>query len=145
MILYSLICAEGHAFDSWFRDSAAYDRQAEQGAAICPVCGSPKVSKAIMAPHVARHVARRAEAAPGPPLHDERHSALRAMIRELRETIAAATVDVGDAFPEEARRMEEGETEQRAIRGRASFEEAKALLEEGIEILPIPVLPGEGH
>jgi hypothetical protein len=141
MILYLLNCAEGHAFDSWFRDSAAYDRQAEQGAVRCPVCGSSNISKAIMAPHVAR----RAEAAPRTPLLDERHSALRAMIRELRETIAAATVDVGDAFPEEARRMEEGETEKRAIRGRASFEEAKALLEEGIEILPIPVLPSEGH
>jgi hypothetical protein len=138
MIHYSLICADGHAFDGWFRDSAAYDRQAEQGAVSCPACGSSQVAKAIMSPHVARPGAP----APAP---DARDAALRAMVRDLRATIAAVTEDVGDAFPEEARRMREGEAEERPIRGRASFEEAKSLLEDGIEILPIPDAPGEGH
>ncbi|MBU3887154.1 DUF1178 family protein [Methylosinus sporium] len=146
MILYRLICSEGHEFESWFRDSEAYDRQAAQGAVSCPFCHSTKVAKAIMAPHVARRSARAREEGTGvPALHDERHAALRTMIRELRQKIAASTEDVGDRLPEEARRIQDGEAEMRAIRGRASFEEAKALLEDGIEILPIPGPPDESH
>lgn len=147
MILYRLICAEGHEFESWFKDSAAYDKQAAQGIVTCPFCHSAKVSKAVMAPHVARSDreskpdARASDVA----LLDEQHAALRAMIRELREKIVASTEDVGDNFPDEARRIQDGEAQERAIRGRASFEEAKALLEEGIEILPIPGLPNEGN
>lgn len=147
MILYRLICAEGHEFESWFKDSGAYDSQSAQGVVSCPFCHSAKVSKAVMAPHVAR--GRR-----GPPpegrangvaLLDEQHAALRAMIRELREKIVASTEDVGDKFPDEARRIQDGDAEARAIRGRASFEEAKALLDEGIEILPIPGPTGDNN
>lgn len=146
MILYRLICDEGHEFESWFKDSAAYDAQSASGAVTCPFCHSAKVSKAVMAPNILRgdrlsQNSGRNEVA----LLDEQHAALRAMIRELREKIVAATEDVGDEFPDEARRIQDGEFEARAIRGRASFEEAKALLEEGIEILPIPGLPGDGN
>ncbi|MBG0811926.1 DUF1178 family protein [Methylosinus sp. H3A] len=146
MILYRLICSDGHEFESWFRDSDSYDQQAAQGAVGCPFCHSTEVSKAIMAPHVARRSSRsREEENCAPALLDERHAALRTMIQELRQKIAATTEDVGDRFPDEARRMQDGEAETRAIRGRASFEEAKALLEEGIEILPIPGPPDESH
>jgi hypothetical protein len=138
VIRYSLCCAEGHEFESWFRDSEAYDRQAAQAAIVCPVCGSARVAKAIMAPNVARGARMSA------PAEDE-SAALRAMIGRLRAALAAATEDVGDAFPEEARRMCDGEAEQRAIRGRASLEEAKALIEDGIDILSIPGPPLEGH
>jgi hypothetical protein len=138
VILYRLICAEGHEFESWFRDSGAFDKQAAQGDVVCPFCHSAKVSKAVMAPNVLRSKGRGSGNAA---LLDEQHAALRAMIRELREKIMAATEDVGDRLPEEARRIQDGEAQARAIRGRASFEEAKALLEEGIEILPIPGLP----
>jgi hypothetical protein len=143
VILYRLICAEGHEFESWFRDSAAYDAQAAGGAVTCPVCGSTQVGKAIMAPHVTRG-AGSPETERTPALLDERHATLRAMIRQLRETIIAATEDVGEAFPTEARRMQDGEASLRAIRGRASFEEAKALLEEGIDILLTPGPSTEG-
>jgi hypothetical protein len=78
-------------------------------------------------------------------LLDERHAQLRAMIRELRETILASTEDVGERFPSEARKIQDGDAERRAIRGRASLAEAKSLLEDGIEILPFPGLPGEGN
>ena len=142
MILYRLICSRGHEFESWFRDSETYDRQAAQRAVSCPYCHSAEVSKAIMAPHVARGTQ---EPRRPPALLDESRAALRAMIRELRETIAASTEDVGARFPDEARRIHDGEAEARAIRGRASFEEAKALLEEGIEISPIPGPPEESH
>jgi len=120
MIHYSLVCAEAHEFDGWFRDSATYDAQASSGVVICPFCQSTKVAKAVMAPHVARKSARgeaetaaeETRQAPRPQrqeerqeerqavvLLDERHAQLRAMIRELRETIVASTEDVGESFP----------------------------------------------
>ncbi len=162
MIHYSLVCAEAHEFDGWFRDSASYDAQASSGVVVCPFCQSTKVAKAVMAPHVARKSARQepetaAEERPLAPspqhreerqavaLLDERHAQLRAMIRELRETIVASTEDVGERFSSEARKIQEGDAKPRAIRGRTSLAEAKSLLEEGIEILPFPGLPGEGN
>ena len=78
-------------------------------------------------------------------LLDERHAQLRAMIRELRESIVSSTEDVGERFPSEARKIQDGDAEPRPIRGRASLAEAKSLLEDGIEILPFPGLPGEGN
>jgi hypothetical protein len=170
MIHYSLVCDAAHEFDGWFRDSATYDVQASSGVVACPYCQSTKVAKAVMAPHVARKSARRPSAKPAQEtrqetrqetcpqrpeerqadrqpvvLLDERHAQLRAMIRELRETIVASTEDVGESFPAEARKIQDGDAEPRAIRGRASLAEAKSLLEEGIEILPFPGLPREGN
>jgi hypothetical protein len=147
VIRYSLVCVEGHEFDSWFRDGAAFDAQEAAGLVHCPFCQSAQVAKAVMAPHVARDSAAPAgeEAQQPQPRRDalaldERHAQLRAMIRELRETVIAASEDVGDELPTEARRIQDGVAADRAIRGRASLEEAKALLEEGIEILPLPGL-----
>jgi hypothetical protein len=152
LILYILHCAEGHVFQSWFRDIAACDAQIEQKLVACPHCHSTRVSKAVMAPRVLRS-ARAHEGSSGEEpgsrpevaFLDEQHATLRAMIRELREKIEAATVDVGEKFPEEARRIQYGEAEYRSIRGRASLEDAKALIEEGIEILPIPGPSSEGN
>jgi len=132
VIHYSLVCDDGHNFDSWFRDSASFESQAERALISCPFCHSTNVTRGVMAPHVAR--GREVEA-----------EKMRAMIQELREKVVAVTEDVGDRFPEEARKIEDGDAGRRAIRGRATFEEAKALLEEGIEILPIPFLPGDGN
>ncbi|MFO1104393.1 MAG: DUF1178 family protein [Methylocystis sp.] len=137
MIRYSLICDAGHSFDSWFRDSSGFDKQAAEGRVSCPFCDSTKIARDVMAPNVAKH--RDGAARDG----DGRE--LRMKLRELHDTVVAHTEDVGDRFPDEARAMEDGETERRAIRGRATFEEAKALLEEGIEILPLPGLPGDGN
>lgn len=133
MIHYTLICDRGHDFDGWFRDSAAFESQSEQRLVCCPFCASAKVSRGVMAPHVARS-GREDDAAK-----------LRGMIRELRETVIAGTEDLGDRFPEEARAIEEGDAQRRPIRGRATFEEAKALLEDGIEILPLPELANDGN
>ena len=134
MIRYKLVCDDGHSFDGWFRDSAAFDQQAARHLVSCPFCASTNVTRGVMAPHVARAAAREDEA-----------DRLRRMIRELREKVVAGTEDVGERFPQEARAIEEGEAERRPIRGRATFEEAKALLEDGIEILPIPELPNDGN
>lgn len=132
MIRYALVCDDGHDFDGWFRDSATFESQASRGLVACPYCGSLRISRGVMAPHVAR--AGEVDA-----------TKLRAALREMRDRMIAGSEDVGDRFPDEARRIEDGEAEPRAIRGRATFEEAKALLDDGIEILPIPVLPGDAN
>ena len=148
MIRFSLRCDQAHEFESWFPSGAAYDEQTRRGLVTCPLCNSARVSKAIMAPNVAR-ADREAEAAPvvGGEQHvalaDDNLRKLHAMIRELRAKILEQTTDVGAAFPEEARKIQAGEAAERPIRGQASLEEARALLEDGIEIMPIPPAPEE--
>ena len=163
MIKYSLVCDNAHAFDSWFPNSDAFDKQAKRGLVECPQCGSQKVSKALMAPSVStskrrarntliEHMPQPALAsAPTPPvsapqaqpvaLLDEQQQQMRAAIRELHQKIAENTVDVGKSFSDEARKMHDGEKPQRAIRGEATFAEAKELWEDGIPVLPVPSLP----
>ena len=150
MIRFALACEAAHSFESWFRDGAAYDTQRERGLLTCPVCGSAKVEKAIMAPQVAR---KDREAAP-PPVNDPAPPApvalltpeqalVRTKLRELRELMTQNSDNVGDKFAEEARRMHFGETEHRAIHGEANREEVSALLEDGVEVMPLPGLPEE--
>ncbi len=160
MIKYSLHCDIGHEFESWFASSDSFDVQVKRGFVTCPYCQSPKVTKAIMAPNVARKDREGATPVPAndqqpanlpapaaPPqgmaLLNESQQQLRSMIRELHEKIVASSEDVGASFPEEARKMHEGDTPARSIRGTASFEDARALLEDGIPVLPIPDLPEE--
>ena len=163
MIRYSLVCDNAHAFDSWFPNSDAFDKQVRRGLVECPQCGSLKVSKALMAPSVStskrrarntliEHMPQPAPAAgsvpaapPEPPqpvaLLDDQHRQMRAAIRELHRKIAETTVDVGKSFSDEARKMHDGEKPQRAIRGEATFAQAKELWEDGIPVLPVPSLP----
>jgi hypothetical protein len=152
MIKYALQCDKGHGFESWFPDSASYDTQAKRGFVTCPACGSAKVEKQIMAPRVRNSEERRSlskrkpapEAAPQQmAMLSEDAQKMRAMIRELHEKVKASTEDVGERFADEARKIHYGETEEKAIRGKASLEEAKALHEEGIGVLPLPPLPEE--
>jgi hypothetical protein len=159
MIRYTLICDNAHEFESWFANSGGFDEQSEHGLVLCPLCDSAHVTKAIMSPRIARRdrmlpALPAPEAAiaemPNPPeekrpvaLIDERHAALRSMMREVHAKIMETTVDVGSRFPEEARRIHDSDAPERPIRGQATAEEASALLEEGIGILPIPTLPDE--
>ncbi len=153
MIKYALQCDAGHEFESWFPDSASFDSQAKRGFVSCPACGSITVQKQIMAPRVRNSEERRAlkrreaaapagEAQPMAMLSDEA-KAMRRMIRELHEKVTASTVDVGDRFADEARKIHLGETEEKAIRGRATLDEARALHEEGIGVMPLPPLPDD--
>lgn len=148
MIKYALICDASHAFESWFRDSDAFETQAKRGFVTCPDCQSALVRKAIMAPAIAT---RRAVSGPEPeppepvPVLDERDAAMRTMVRKFRRHIADNTEDVGPRFPEEARAMHDGEMEARPIMGEASPRQARELIEDGIAILPVPVLPDERH
>ena len=146
MIRYTLTCDRGHPFESWFRDAAAYDEQAAAGLLACPACGSPSVEKAIMAPHVAQKAAM-----PAPAIPEERpvslvspeDAELRAKVKALREHLTANADYVGTGFADEARRIHSGESERRSIYGEASPGDARSLLEEGVEILPLPSLPDE--
>jgi hypothetical protein len=140
MIKFALVCGTGHEFESWFRNGAEFDRQAKRGLIVCPQCESSAVSKAIMAPRLSRSDGK-SEPQPNVALIDEKEKLLRAAIRELRQKIEAETDDVGREFPDEARRMHRGDVPQRSIRGQASLEDARALVEDGIDVMPIPALP----
>lgn len=137
MIKYALACAEGHAFDSWFPDSAAYEKQRKRGFVVCPECGSSRVDKAIMAPAVVGGERSAVEAGPEIVV-DDRHRRTREFFLRMRREIEANTVDVGARFPQVARAIHLGEEPERGIRGRASLADAKALLEDGIGVLPLP-------
>jgi hypothetical protein len=153
MIRYALVCNKGHDFESWFQDSAAYDKQIKRKLIACPHCGSAKVEKAIMAPRLAgsrkrEMTAEPPAAAPAPEkapvaMISPQEKELRSKLKELREHLTKNADHVGPKFPEEARKMHYGETKHRSIYGEASPDEAKALAEEGIEFHPLPILPDE--
>ncbi len=147
MIRYSLRCETGHEFESWFQDSAAYDKQVKRKLVACPICDSVKVEKAIMAPRIARKrgdkrtPARPNESqAPTPMLMSQEHE-LRTKLRELRDFVKSNAEDVGQRFPSEARKMHYGEIKHRPIYGEATPDDAKSLVEEGVDVMPLPVLP----
>jgi hypothetical protein len=127
MIAYQLQCAKGHAFEGWFKDSAAFDTQAADGKLACPSCNSKKVEKAVMAPAIAGKARDQAQA--------------RATLRALREKVIGDAEHVGGEFPEEARKIHYGEADARAIYGEASGEEVKSLLDEGVPVAPLPPDP----
>jgi hypothetical protein len=165
MIRYSLRCERDHTFESWFQDSGAYDTQVRRKLVSCPVCSSVKVEKAIMAPRIVGKKGRpRAEPpaqppvpAPTPaatttetpaapaqtstPLMMAQERELRAKLKELRDHIVKNADNVGERFPTEARKMHYGDIEHRPIYGEASPDEARALIDEGVEVSPLPTLP----
>jgi hypothetical protein len=146
MIKYALACEQAHEFESWFPSSEAFETQRKRGYVTCPYCNSAKVEKQIMAPSVAR--TDKAPKALTPEVQpvavlSERERELRAALRALREHVLKNAEDVGKGFVEEARKMHYGETEERSIYGEADLAEARALLEEGIDVLPLPVVPDD--
>lgn len=170
MILYNLRCQRDHVFETWFRDSATYDTQVEGGDIQCPVCGSRKVQKAIMAPRIAKSGGRqRVDAEPAPEATPEseptetkavttpgvtgatakaareveQSAKLRRALLDLRRQIEQNCDYVGPRFAEEARKIHYREAEQRSIYGESSEDEERALQEEGIEVRRIPWLPRE--
>jgi hypothetical protein len=158
MIRYALNCEHGHQFESWFADSAAFERQARRKLVACPHCGSSKVEKAIMAPRLASQKKRKGrmegphgnETPPAPPtsaapvaMLSPQEQEVRSKLKELRDHLTKNADNVGAKFPEEARKMHYGEQEHRSIYGVASPEEATDLAEEGIQFHPLPVLPDE--
>lgn len=153
MIRYTLRCERDHVFDSWFRDSQAFDDQSRDGLVECPSCGSRSVTKGLMAPSVVtsrRKAAPVLDPAPTPAaepapvaLLDEKTQKLRALMREVRAHVMRTSDDVGGQFPDQARKMHEGLMEHRPIRGEASPDEVRALLEDGVQIMPVPNVPDD--
>ena len=147
MIRYDLICDKGHGFDGWFRDSDAYDMQAERGLVSCSVCGSEKIQKQLMAPGIPAKSNRKAEGpqkmVAGPV--DPRLQMMMDMVREVRKQVEENADYVGDKFAEEARKIHYAEAEKRGIYGEATADEAKALIEEGIDVHALPRLPEDGN
>ena len=153
MILYRLKCKKGHEFEAWFASSTAFDKQQKRGQLSCPSCGTPKVSKALMAPSVAKRARTKAAArgaeekgaeAPTAKPQTQRvaaHSELASAMRKLRAEIEGKSEYVGPRFSEEARKIHYEEAPARGIHGEATREEAQALIEEGIEFFPLPILP----
>jgi hypothetical protein len=140
LIRYTLSCDQGHAFEGWFSSSDDFDRQMERKLVSCPTCNSTSVAKQLMAPSVA--TARKKEATRALVM-DQAQKETVAKIRELVKAVRENAEDVGDRFPEEARKIHYGEADERGLIGQATVEEAVALLEEGIAIAPLPVLPDE--
>ncbi|KQT57689.1 hypothetical protein ASG52_23330 [Methylobacterium sp. Leaf456] len=157
MIRFTLVCDSGHGFESWFPSGSAYDEQAARGLVTCPVCDSAKVTKAPMAPAVARTDRDRrpaaepagllAVASPQPaapvPMIAEPERRLRALLKAVREHVVATAEHVGDRFAEEARAIHYGDAEGRPIYGEASPHEARELAEEGIGVMPLPPSPDD--
>lgn len=139
MIRFSLHCDKAHEFEGWFRDNADFDIQSKRGLVDCPVCGSHNVSKSLMAPAVStgRKKEKMALAA------SAEQKRMMGELKKLAEKMRENADYVGDKFAEEARKIHFGETEQRGIYGEATAEEAKGLIEDGVEFLPIPTFPDD--
>ena len=140
MIRYELSCDNGHAFEGWFGSADDFDRQQKMALVSCPTCGSAHIAKRLMAPSVstARKKERRQEL-----VVQAGQKEMMTKLREIVSTIRANSEDVGERFPEEARKIHYGETEQRGLIGRATADEVRDLLEEGVEVAPLPVLPDD--
>lgn len=135
MISFNIRCANEHVFEAWFNNSTVYEEQAAAGEVACPVCGDAKVEKAPMAPRVNMGTSR-STTTNMPPA-----AAIREMITEIHRHVSENTEDVGTQFAEEARRIHYGEADERGIRGEASDDEVKALVDEEIEVFRLPNLP----
>ncbi|KAA0698505.1 DUF1178 family protein [Neorhizobium sp. P12A] len=140
MIRYSLTCDNAHEFEGWFAASDDFDRQGESGFLTCPTCGSSAISKLLMAPSVS--TARKKQEMQTLAMDTARKEAL-AKLKEAVDAIKANAEDVGTKFPEEARKIHYGEADARGIIGQATPTEAQELIDEGIEIAAIPVLPDD--
>lgn len=141
MIVFDLRCAgQGHVFEGWFGSSEDYESQRARGLVSCPICGAAEIEKAPMAPRVGA----KGNQAPNPA---QVKKALAEMAT-LQKKMLESSDDVGDRFPDEARAIHLGEAEARAIHGRASRDEAKNLIDEGIPVAPLPFPvpePGKKH
>jgi hypothetical protein len=143
MIVFDLRCGDGHVFEAWFGSSAAFEEQRRGGLIACPMCGSSEVEKAVMAPNVAPK-GNRTAAADAPPPPAKVKAALAAMAQAQAKALAKSEW-VGSGFAAQARAMHDGDVPDRPIHGQATLADAKALVDEGVPIapLPFPVVPPE--
>jgi hypothetical protein len=136
MKVFDLQCSEGHSFEGWFGSENDFQDQLGRGLVECPLCGDTGVAKMLSAPRLNLGAS---EPQPRQDLVSTPDASMQAAWLKMVRHVMANTEDVGERFPEEARRMHYGESEERGIRGQASARETEALLEEGIGVLPLPV------
>lgn len=141
--VFNLRCAQSHAFEGWFASAEDFDAQRDGGLLCCPLCGNADVQKMPAAPYLggnASEPAVKAETAPAAAQPALRPTAaqMQAGALKMAREIAARTEDVGERFAEEARRIHYREAPERGIRGVASRDEAQALQDEGIAVMPLP-------
>ena len=153
MIKYSLICDKEHAFEGWFSSGQDFDAQQKRNLVTCPICESGKIEKSLMAPSISTSKSKAVDvpSSEPEPSNDtlqtaatdvpEGFSEAMTKIRELRDYIRANSDDVGAKFPDEARKIHYGDAQKRGIYGQASPQDVKELVEEGVEVMPLPTLP----
>ena len=147
MIRYDLKCDNGHCFDSWFASSDAFDELVQNNLVQCPHCGSTQVEKQLMVPGISAKSNTRDETVAGGSTgmvmagDDTIARKLRDSIRQLHAHVRENSEYVGDQFAEEARKIHYQEKPARGIYGKASPDEARSLLEEGVDVMPLPDLP----
>lgn len=139
MIRFSLSCPDGHAFDGWFRNGEDFEAQLKRDLVACPVCNSVKVEKTLMAPAVSTS---RTQDKVALAMGQEQRKAL-AKLKAMAEEAKKNADYVGDRFAEEARKIHFGEAEARGIYGEATAEEARGLVEDGVEFVPLPTFPDD--
>jgi hypothetical protein len=137
MKVFNLQCGSGHRFEGWFGSDADYESQRERGLVGCPLCGEAQVQRLPSAPRL--NLGAVAAPEPAAPAPAAQNPGVEAMWMQAVRHVLATTEDVGSRFAEEARRIHYGETEQRGIRGRTTQDEARALDDEGIQVLSIPI------
>lgn len=139
MISFTLKCADGHSFDSWFQSSSAFDALQGAGQLECAVCGSKSVEKSLMAPRV-----RTSDAAAGKNMKGaltSPASPAEQALAKMRQEVEKNSEYVGPKFAAEARKMHLGDAPERAIYGEAKVEDAKKLIEDGVPVMPLPFKP----
>ena len=139
MIRFALVCEHDHEFEGWFGGNDDFERQSKTAMIACPVCGSTAVTKALMAPSVSTGKEKREVAVAA----GAKQAELMRKMQELAREVRASSENVGERFAEEARKIHYGETDPRGIYGKASGEEVKGLIDEGVGVLPLPDLPEE--
>ncbi|MFA5580854.1 MAG: DUF1178 family protein [Paracoccaceae bacterium] len=142
MIRYSLKCPANHSFESWFKSSDAFETLQKSALLSCPVCGASEITKAVMAPRI------QSQSAPAPDREPPAQALLASpskrvaeAMENLRREIEAHSEHVGDSFAREARAIHEGDAPARAIHGEAHPDEARQLLQDGVQVLPLPFIP----
>lgn len=159
MIKYSLQCQKGHGFDAWFTNSAACEKQLKRGLVACPSCGGSKVEKTLMAPNISPRTRKKGGGGGGNtmPADDPVPAASPAamppqvpremleLMRKVRDEVVAKADYVGPRFADEARKIHHEEAPARGIYGEATADEAKALIEDGVEFYPLPRLPEDNN
>lgn len=158
MIHYALSCNNGHDFDGWFRNSSDFEGQAERGLVVCPACGASEVRKRLMAPAVSKGADRKTARSDAPADVGSVTASSKVAptvsaagidpkilekLRALKREVVSKADYVGSDFAEEARKIHYGEAEERGIYGEASRDSVRELTDEGIPVLPLPVLPEE--